>query len=237
MNCPNCNCSLNDDTNFCPSCGQSRKDLNRPFRQLIAESFFELLDIDGRLSRTLYALLFKPGHLSSNYRAGQRISSTPPLRLYLITSLLLFFVMSLVKTDYSNDVERISFLLLPSGLLEDIPKIMVILLPIYALVLQLFQPHSKYIFNLVFSVHIHTFWYLVFILFLTLQNLSTYLPELSYLNWLIAVYLLVYQFLAIKHFFNLNWFKSLLVNVFTLAIYIGAFSLSIEIAAEIQKTF
>ena len=237
MICQNCSHTFATDDQFCPNCGQNKKDLNRPFRQLISESLYELFDIDGRLSSTLYTLLCKPGRLSSSYRAGKRVSFTPPLRMYLITSLLLFFIMSLIKTDYSDGLEKISFLLLPYGVLEQIPKIMVVLLPIYALFLQISQPRSKYIFNLVFAVHIHTFWYLLFLLFLLLQLLNNYIPALSDVGFLIVGYFAVYQLVAIKHFFMSSWLKSFIINLFTLSIYLGAMSLGLEIVIELQNTF
>ena len=218
MKCQNCKSLLVEDARFCSQCGQSTKDLNRPFWHLISESFFELFDIDGRLSSTLQNLLFKPGNLSSSYRAGRRVSYTPPLRIYLVTSLLLFFVMSLVKADYGNNQELISFIVLPNGLLEEIPKIMVVLLPIYALLLQISQPRSNYIFNLVCSVYIHTFWYFLFILFLLLQFLHSYIPSIIYLGWLIILYLVIYLVIAIKKFYGVSWLKSFIINVFTISI-------------------
>ena len=237
MKCHNCSNEFPEQAQYCPCCGQSRKDFNRPFKQLISESLYELLDIDGRLTTTLKTLLFQPGNLTTNYRAGKRVSFTPPLRMYLITSLLLFFIMSMIKTDYSEGKELISFLILPSGVLEQIPKIIFVLLPFYASVLQMTQPSSRYIFNLVFAVHIHTFWYLLFIFFLLLQSFSNYLPDIGYVGLVVLVYFLIYQLIAIKRFYQVSWIKSFLINLFTLGIYLAAISLVLEIVTEILKTF
>ena len=237
MNCQNCNADFHNDDPYCSLCGQSKKDLNRPFRRLISESLFELFDIDGRLSLTIYTLLFHPGTLSSNYRSGKRVSYTPPLRMYLITSLLLFFLMALIKTDDANNQDRVSFLLLPGGLLEQIPKMMVILLPIYALFLQAIQPRSKYIFNLVFSLHIHTFWYMLFTFFLLLETLSANWSTLGLLAGVLAIYFVVYQLFAIRKFFEVSWIKTILINVFTLGLYLGALSLGLEITVALQEEF
>ena len=50
--------------------------------------FHELLDIDGRLVRTLKSMLLKLGLLSKEYCAGKRMKYTPPLRLYIVISFI-----------------------------------------------------------------------------------------------------------------------------------------------------
>ncbi|MDQ7054838.1 MAG: DUF3667 domain-containing protein [candidate division KSB1 bacterium] len=68
-----------------------------PFRQMLSEFFGDLLSFDSRLLRTLLPLLFKPGQLTRNYLAGQRIRYVPPVRLYIFISFLFF--LSLAVTD------------------------------------------------------------------------------------------------------------------------------------------
>ena len=235
MECPNCNNVIDEKDAFCSNCGQKKDAFHRPFWQLISESFFELFDIDGRLASTLKTLLFKPGYISKAYREGKRARYTPPLGLYLVTSVILFFIMSMIKTDFEGDQDLVGFLLLPTGVLESIPKVMIALLPVYALVIQLSQRKSQYVFNLVFSVHMHTFWYFLLMLFLLLQVLIVDLPALIYVAGVILFYLLVYQVLAIRCFFQTSWLRGLVVNVFTIGIYLGAAALSLEIVATIRQ--
>jgi hypothetical protein len=47
---------------------------------------------DHRLWRTLHALLFKPGFLTHEFLAGRRARYLPPVRLYLVLSVVFFLV-------------------------------------------------------------------------------------------------------------------------------------------------
>ena len=88
--CKNCHHPLMSEAKFCAVCGQSAKSLNKPFMSVISETLHETLDIDGRLMLTLKTLLFKPGRLSLDYNLGKRVKYTPPLRMYLVISILFF---------------------------------------------------------------------------------------------------------------------------------------------------
>ena len=66
--------------------------------QLLQETF----EVDGRVLRSLRALLFKPGALTQEFSANRRADFVSPLRLYIFASLLFFFVVSL--TDDSNGI-------------------------------------------------------------------------------------------------------------------------------------
>jgi hypothetical protein len=86
--CPNCGASAG---RFCPGCGQDqRHDLRRPVRRLLAELAEETLSLDGKLLRTVPALLLHPGRVAAELAAGRRARYTSPLRLYLGASLALF---------------------------------------------------------------------------------------------------------------------------------------------------
>ena len=93
--CLNCGHELTG--RFCAHCGQENRDLNIPFRQMLSEFLGDLLSFDSRLLRTLLPLLFKPGQMTRNYLAGQRIRYVPPVRLYIFISFIFF--LSLAVTD------------------------------------------------------------------------------------------------------------------------------------------
>ena len=56
------------------------------------EAMGRLVAFDGRLWRTLYALLLRPGFLTKAYLAGKRRHYVRPARMLLVMSLLLFAV-------------------------------------------------------------------------------------------------------------------------------------------------
>jgi len=90
--CPNCHAPLYGQ--WCFRCGQSQKPIDRFFFSLVSEAFDDVFSWDSRTARTLAALLFRPGFLTTEYFAGRRARYVPPLRLYLITSVVFFFVLS-----------------------------------------------------------------------------------------------------------------------------------------------
>ncbi|MFT4863721.1 MAG: hypothetical protein ACI95C_002955 [Pseudohongiellaceae bacterium] len=90
--CSNCRCPLQGD--FCSACGQPDKDVKRPLLNLLKELVDVIFELDGRAYRTVLFLFARPGFLSKEYVEGRRASYTPPLRLFLILSILLFFSIS-----------------------------------------------------------------------------------------------------------------------------------------------
>jgi len=57
-----------------------------------AEVTEDLTHADSRLWRTLLALIFQPGLLTREFLDGRRVRYLPPLRLYLVLSLVFFLV-------------------------------------------------------------------------------------------------------------------------------------------------
>ncbi|WP_300376525.1 DUF3667 domain-containing protein [Henriciella sp.] len=86
------NCGERVEQRHCPHCGQLAASYHRPFFALIAESISDSLALDGRVARTLPLLLFRPGVLTKRYIGGRRARFVPPFRLFLLSSLLFYFV-------------------------------------------------------------------------------------------------------------------------------------------------
>jgi len=91
--CPNCQTLLHGK--FCAKCGQNQQGMDRFFLSLVAEAFDNIFSFDSRTARTLFALLLRPGLLTSEYFAGRRARYIQPLRLYFIASLLFFLFLSI----------------------------------------------------------------------------------------------------------------------------------------------
>jgi len=104
--CANCDAALGGD--YCAQCGQSRSALQRPFLTLLTEALDGVLNWDGRLMTTFRRLFARPGKIARAYIDGKRQSHTPPLRLYLVVSLVFFALMEvsgvrIVAVDSSVD--------------------------------------------------------------------------------------------------------------------------------------
>ncbi len=102
MNCKNCQSTLQNDAKYCLHCGQSAANLNRPFLVVAKEMTHEILDVDGKLWLTLRTILTKPGKLTDEFNQGKRVKYTPPLRLYLVISIIFFIIFSKLYQVYDS---------------------------------------------------------------------------------------------------------------------------------------
>ena len=93
--CPNCATEISGP--FCPTCGQEQKELKKYVWTIAGEFFEDVFTADSRASRTLVALVFRPGHLTTEYFAGHRARYVAPVRLYLIISFLFFIILPLLS--------------------------------------------------------------------------------------------------------------------------------------------
>lgn len=99
--CENCATALQGD--FCHRCGQSAHNPIHHLGHAIEEVFESFWHLDGRIFRTLRELL-SPGRVARNYLAGHRVRYIPPLRLFVVLSLITFFVGKLVL-HFDTDAE------------------------------------------------------------------------------------------------------------------------------------
>ena len=86
------NCGELVEQRHCPKCGQLAASYHRPFFSLITESISDSFALDGRIARTLPLLLLRPGVLTRRYAEGRRARYVPPFRLFLLSSLVFYFV-------------------------------------------------------------------------------------------------------------------------------------------------
>ncbi|MBD9469208.1 DUF3667 domain-containing protein [Pseudoxanthomonas sp. PXM01] len=90
--CDNCKTPLQGG--YCHVCGQNAHNPLRSFGHAVEEVFESFWHLDGRIFRTLRTLL-SPGKLANAYLAGHRAPFVAPLRLFVILSVLTFFVAKL----------------------------------------------------------------------------------------------------------------------------------------------
>ncbi|MEM1116366.1 MAG: DUF3667 domain-containing protein [Bacteroidota bacterium] len=92
--CANCGATLTG--RYCAGCGQLDQPLRMPVHRFLAQAFVEFFGLDGRVWKTLGVLLVKPGKLTEAYLRGQRRRYLRPLRVYLSSTLLFFFLLSVL---------------------------------------------------------------------------------------------------------------------------------------------
>ena len=227
--CLNCKTSLKQQDKYCPVCGQTTLNLHQSFTSIAFQALHEMLDIDGRLAKTLKMLLFSPGRLSKEYTEGRRMCYSPPLRMYLVISLLFFVVLSLIQTTTSQlDHIQIAIFLFPIGTLEHVPKLMFVMLPIYALIIQLFHRKSFYVFNLIFALHVHSLTYLMLMIIFPMYRYENMHVALYWLQYPFTAYLAFYPMMALKTMYGNSWPYTLLVYILTLALYMASIGLGLQ---------
>jgi hypothetical protein len=104
--CPTCRASCR--TAYCSACGERRpsaSDLR--LRDLAAQALESFVNFDGRLFRSLSALILHPGELTKAYLAGKRKPFVGPIQLFLAANVLVFAAQSvtglgLFSTPLSN---------------------------------------------------------------------------------------------------------------------------------------
>jgi hypothetical protein len=88
--CLNCNTEIHG--RYCHNCGQENIEPKESFWHLVQHFFEDITHFDGKFFTTIKTLLFKPGVLSKEYIAGKRARSLHPIRMYVFTSCIMFFI-------------------------------------------------------------------------------------------------------------------------------------------------
>ena len=203
--CANCSVALAGE--WCHQCGQRALDTKAGTWWLIQEWFADTFDTDARIPRTILPFFFRPGWLVSEYLAGRRATYTTPLRVYVFSALVSFFVLSSVAAaaDANLDVaaagevhdepagtephgggmritidrppdeavgwfddrvrdsaDRLAAMpkdqaghVILMAFFDAAPKVLSLLLPVFAGVLKLFWPGRTFFEHAIFSLNIH----------------------------------------------------------------------------------
>jgi len=95
--CDNCGGSVAG--RYCGNCGQRLEPPVHSLWHFLTVAMEDLTHADTRLWRTLRALLFRPGFLTYEFLAGRRARYLPPVRLYLVLSVVFFLYASLTHSQ------------------------------------------------------------------------------------------------------------------------------------------
>jgi hypothetical protein len=184
--CSNCGSTLVGK--FCASCGQQDRPLDVSLPELAREVYVDVVELDGRFFASLRKLFFAPGFLTLEYFSGRRAAWLPPIRLYLIISVLYFAIGALTgnvdsnvdatvtgtsdqdsldtlqNMGFENEAELEAAINAAEALW--MPRVMFILMPILGLLVQMGQRTSgrRYPQHFIFAVHVQTAWFGLFAL-------------------------------------------------------------------------
>lgn len=109
------NCSTPIEGQFCHFCGQRYHDHKESFGELAYEFMSDFLHFDARFFRTVLPLIFQPGKLTKSYNEGKQRSQFHPIRLYLFSSFVYFFLFFYFANkednfEYQNNRNRVAFI-------------------------------------------------------------------------------------------------------------------------------
>jgi len=228
--CRNCETEIN--AAYCPNCGQRNVNLERPIWSLIGDVVKETFELDGRAALTIKTLFRHPGMLTGEFLAGRRRTYTPALRLYLVISISFFILVAWIAQ---------SGLLLAPGmdagfdaalqarfLSDDLPRLMFVLLPMFALLLKVVYSKRLYFDHLIFSLHFHSAAYVILAMMLPLEDLANRHTVLMILQVVLLVYFLAYFVISLHRVYQSSWRAAALKSAVVLFGYMIAVSVAIE---------
>lgn len=108
-NCLNCGATVHGI--YCSDCGQKNREPRISFFKLITHFISDIIHFDGKFFASLKTLFKKPGLLPKEFIVGKRVRYVDPIRMYIFTSAISFFIFFLfvqpddtVKIDGSNTI-------------------------------------------------------------------------------------------------------------------------------------
>ncbi len=234
--CRNCQTPL--EGAYCPNCGQKDVDLQRPLGELVGEVFRETLDVDGRAWRTVRTLIRHPGALTGEYLAGRRRSYTPPLRLYLVISVSFFVLVAwfasqgvLLDPGQTREADAATQAQFMS---DELPQLMFVLLPIFALLIKIVFPRRLYFDHIIFSVHLHSAAYVLLALMLPLEQVAGEHWAPLVVQFVLLAYFVGYFVISVRVVYNASWLIASAKSLAVLFGYMVLVSGVIEATSNIQ---
>lgn len=226
------NCQMPLDGAYCGNCGQRSVDLERPIWSLVTEVIQEAFEVDGRAWKTVKTLFRHPGMLTSQFLAGRRRTYTSPLRLYLVTSISFFILVAWLAQsglllDPGQD-PRFDAAVQARFLSDDLPRLMFVLLPLFALLMKAVYSQRLYFDHLIFSTHLHTAGYLVLALMLPLEDMANQSIALMIAQAALLAYFLAYFVIAVRRVYGSSWLATSLKSFVVLFGYMILVSVAIE---------
>ena len=232
--CSNCQASLEGE--YCSSCGQRNVDLERPIWSLFGDLIRETFEVDGRAASTVKTLFRHPGMLTAEFLAGRRVAYSPPLRLYLVFSIVFFlliawFASSGILREPGED-PGFDAAVQARFLSDDLPTLMFLLLPIFALLMKIVYWKRFYFDHLIFSLHLHCAAYVALAIMLPLEVVATRHIILLLVLVVVFVSFLAYFVVAVQRVYRSGWLAVVLRSAVVLAMYMIIVSVAIEFTSE-----
>lgn len=240
-NCQNCGADLTD--NFCTNCGQKKSGVyDRSVKSLLSHFFEEFFTWDAKFFLSMKYLFTRPGYLTHEYISGRIMRYISPVKLFLFTSFMLFFILvkidpdqykSLVTENNEDDIFT-EFILEQKSLSKESDEIFInnfndqvnnnitlyifFIMIAFSLLLKIvyITKHIYYSEHIVFTLHFFTFVLWCFAIGAFAQFISDYLM-FFFLFIAPGIYLLI----ALKTVYHKTIWKAIIVCSFLTFCYWG----------------
>jgi hypothetical protein len=211
----------------------------------------ELLHVDGKIFRSIWLLLTRPGFLTHEYFLGRRARYISPIRLYLIFSLVFFAASALPgqpPTFEPTDVAEVgpigSLLGLETMSAQEanelvsraqhdwVPRAMFVLVPLAALLVQVVTRGRTYPQHLYFALHVHAAFFAVLAVTTLIELLIGRLGTLG--NLARTVVLAVYTVAAFRTAYGSGWPAAVGRALFVMFMYTNAITIALILGIVAQ---
>jgi len=166
--------------NYCPKCGQQKIELNLPLKEFMKDYIDEFFKFDSKILRSVVPLLIKPGYLTAEYISGKRARYLLPSRMYIIISVIFFYIINKwdqVKAEDFGDIDLPTLAASKHLTMSEftvrfqdqynslLPSFLLGVIPVFGLVLALLyiRRHRNLTNHLIFSFHFFAFFLLALI--------------------------------------------------------------------------
>ncbi len=102
------NCGAKITGSYCSNCGQKNTSYRESIWHIVSDLLEEAFSFDSRLYRSVYLLLLRPGVMTREYNEGKRVKYIRPLRIYLFSSIVYFFILSMIRPVFLDFQHGIS---------------------------------------------------------------------------------------------------------------------------------
>lgn len=122
------NCKHQFQGHYCPSCGQEVAEFNRPFGFIFYDFMGNFFAFDTRFYRTFWQLLLRPGFLTVEFFNGHRVRYSPPFRIFIFLSFVLFLLLEIftqqgINKVLNSDPKKITATLLSDSTNQEVASI------------------------------------------------------------------------------------------------------------------
>ena len=134
---------------------------------------------------------------------------TAPLRIYLFISVSFFIVMAWVARQGillgPSESPRDDAAIQAQFMSDDLPRLMFVLLPVFALILKGLFRRRLYFDHLIFSVHLHSAAYVILAVMLPFERIAGTNVAAMILQVVLLAYFLFYVVAALRRVYAITW--------------------------------